>query len=447
MPAEGAPQVPIDADGTELLTAGIAEGLAARFVGQLHRMGIEPGKRVVFQAPNSALLLSAVWGALRAGYAPVVLGATLTERERRELVADVAPAVVADRELLTRAATAPPADLGDWLRCRPLHFTSGTSGRPKAVWSGWLTRDQGQALVAEEQQAWSIGAADIHLVCGPMSHSAPLRFPLMTLAAGGTVVIPRGFDAQVAGRLIESGRVSTAFMAPTHLQRILDVGPPAHSSMRLVAHAGSPCPLHVRDRARAVFGDAALREFYGSTEGQFTVCTPPEFDAHPGTVGRARPGRAMRVDAAGHLWCRVPEHARFEYWGDPVKTAEAWDGDWFTVGDLGRIDADGYVYLEGRRSDLIITGGVNVYPAELERIVLELPRVRQAVAFGVADEQWGQRVCLVVQGEVTAEAVATTCSRQLAPYKRPKEIHVVAQLPLTHNGKVDRLRVPASLGY
>jgi long-chain acyl-CoA synthetase len=447
VPAARAPEVPNGAYGTELLAAETADELAARFVGHLHRLGVEPGARVAFQAPNSALLVSSIWGALRAGYAPVVLGATLTEREKSELLAEVTPAIVADEGLLANAAAAPPATLGDWLRCRPLHFTSGTSGRPKAVWSGWLTRDEGEALITEEQQAWSILPADSHLVCGPMSHSAPLRFPLVTLATGGTVVIPRGFDPRVAGRLIEQGSVSTAFMAPTHLQRILDAGPPARSAMRLVAHAGSACPMHVRERARAVFGDAALREFYGSTEGQFTVCAPAEFDAHPGTVGRARPGRALRVDAEGHLWCRVPDHARFEYWGDPLKTAQAWDGHWFTVGDLGRIDADGYVYLDGRRSDLIITGGVNVYPAELERVVLELPGVRQAVAVGVEDERWGQRVCLAVQGEVTAEAVRMLCSLQLAPYKRPKEIHVVAQFPLTHNGKVDRVRVPAALGY
>jgi long-chain acyl-CoA synthetase len=256
----------------------------------------------------------------------------------------------------------------------------------------------------------------------------------------------RGFDPEVAGRLLEDGSVSTTFMAPIHLQRILEVHPPARSSMRLVAHAGSACPQRVRDRARSVFGDSAMREFYGSTEGQFTVCTPSEFDERPGTVGRARPGRALRVDAEGHLWCRVPDHARFQYWGDPGKTRRAWDGDWFTVGDLGRIDADGYVYLDGRRSDLIITGGVNVYPAELERIVLEMPGVQQAIAFGIDDEQWGQRVCLAVQGAVTPDEVRSYCAAQLAPYKRPKEIHLVQRFPLTHNGKVDRRRVPAELG-
>jgi long-chain acyl-CoA synthetase len=442
-----APLVPlVDGAGSELLTAAVAEMLARRFVGHLREAGLPSGARIAFQAPNSALLLASVLGALRAGYAPVMLGTTLTARERSELLADVGPGLVVEGTTLAAAQSAPEADLDPYMHARPMHFTSGTSGRPKAVWSGWLDRHAAGVLVAGEGSAWAIGPADVHLVCGPMSHSAPLRFPLVTLATGGSVVVPHGFDPLVASRLIESGTVTTTFMAPAHLQRILAAGPPAAASMRLVAHAGSACPLHVRTGARTLFGDAALREFYGSTEGQFTICTPAEFDAHPGTVGRARPGRVLRIDDEGHIWCRVPPYARFSYWGDLEKTAAAWDGDWFTVGDLGRLDAEGYLYLDGRRSDLIITGGVNVYPAEIERVVLDLPGVAQAVVFGVPDEQWGQRVCLAVIGDVTEGALRLHCAEQLAPYKRPKSVFRVESFPLTHNGKVDRLRVPAALG-
>jgi long-chain acyl-CoA synthetase len=438
----------LDDSGTELLTADAADDLAARFVGHLLARGHRPGERVVFRAPNCALLLASISGALRAGFAAVVLSDGLTGRERTELTGDVSPCTTIGATDLVEAMDARPAPLDDWFHCRPLHFTSGTSGRPKAVWSGWLSRADSAALVAEEQSTWGTSAADRHLVCGPMSHSAPLRFPLFTLAAGGSVAIPGRFDPHVVARLIESGAVTTTFMAPAHLQRILDADPPSRTAMRLVAHAGSACPEHVRRRARDLFGDDVLREFYGSTEGQFTVCTPAELDAHPGTVGRARPGRELRVDDEGHIWCRVPRHGRFEYWGDPGKTSLAWDGDWFTVGDLGRIDADGYLHLDGRRSDLIITGGVNVYPAELERVVLELPGVHQAVAFGRDDDRWGQRVCLAVvaDADVDEAAIRAHCARTLAPYKRPKEVHSLTALPLTHNGKVDRLRVPEMLG-
>lgn len=260
------------------------------------------------------------------------------------------------------------------------------------------------------------------------------------------MVIPAAFDPEVVSQLIERGDVTTTFMAPAHLQRMLESAPPGKHAMRLVAHAGSACPDHVRVAARAAFGDGVLREFYGSTEGQFTICTPEEFDKHPGTVGMARPGRSLRVDDSGRIWCRVPAHARFEYWGDPDKTRSTWDEDWFTVGDLGELDESGYLHLNGRRSDLIISGGVNVYPAEIERVVLDHPQVTQAIAFGMEDMRWGQRVCLAVVGTVSPRAVAEHCEVLLAPYKRPKEIFVVDELPHTHSGKIDRIRVPEFLG-
>ena len=137
-------------------------------------------------------------------------------------------------------------------------------------------------------------------------------------------------------------------------------------------------------------------EFYGSTEGQFTVCPSEEWLARPGTVGRARPGRTLSVDDDGTVWCRAPDFARFEYWDDPAKTAAAWRDGAFTVGDLGRLDADGYLYLDGRRDDLIISGGVNVYPAEVEAALGDVPGVAAVAVFGIADDQWGHRVCAAV---------------------------------------------------
>ena len=436
----------IDDHGTESIDAEHATVLASRFAGYLRQLEVPPGGRVAFQAHNSVRLVVAVLGCLRAGYVPVVISDKLTARERDELTADLTPRLFVDDALLAGAFDGPSAPLTDHWQCRPMHFTSGTSGRPKGVWSGWLDDEESQALVAEETDAWALSASDRHLVVAPLSHSAPLRFPLMTLMTGGTIVVPSAFDPHVVSRLINNGEVTTSFMAPAHLQRLLETAPPADPRMRLVAHAGSACPDHVRRLARATFGDEALREFYGSTEGQFTICTPQEFDAHPGTVGQARPGRSLRVDDDGHIWCRVPPHARFEYWGDPQKTVETWDEDWFTVGDLGELDDDGYLYLNGRRSDLIISGGVNVYPAEIERVVLDHPEVTQAIAFGMDDERWGQRVCLAVVGSASQEAVSEHCQSLLAPYKRPKDIYVVSELPHTHSGKIDRLRVPEFLG-
>lgn len=443
-------------EGPQRITAESADRGGRRFVASLLTRGIEPGARIAFQAPNSAVLLAAVRGALLGGFAPIMLSEKLTSRERSELLDDVKPALIVDSEALAAslAGAAEGEDslrLGSHLRCRPMHFTSGTSGRPKGVWSGWLSEEDAESLVAEEQSAWGISAEDRYLLCAPMTHSAPLRFGLMTLAAGGEVVVlPGGFEPRAASRMIETAAVTTTFMAPAHLQRLFEHAKPAGHTMRLVAHAGSPCPSRVRQEARRFFGDDVLREFYGSTEGQFTICAPAEFDRHPGTVGRARPGRQLRIAGDGRIWCSVPEHARFEYWGDAAKTAQAWrhdaDGDWFTVGDIGRLDEDGYLYLEGRRGDLIITGGVNVYPAEIERVMLELPGLTHVAAFGIPDTIWGERVCLAVAGDVTQEQVRAHCAEQLAAYKRPKSIFILETVPLTHSGKIDRLRLPAVLG-
>ena len=192
--------------------------------------------------------------------------------------------------------------------------------------------------------------------------------------------------------------------------------------------------------------DGSTWEFYGSTEGQFTACRSEEWLERPGTLGRARPGRTMSVDEDGTSGASVPPHARFSYFGDPEKTAAAWretvDGPAFTVGDLGRIDEDGYVYLDGRREDLVISGGVNVYPAEVEQVLGELAGVEDVAVFGVEDEQWGQRVCAAVVGAVDDDALATYAREHLAPAKRPKEYHRLDALPRTPTGKVRRLDLP-----
>lgn len=251
-----------------------------------------------------------------------------------------------------------------------------------------------------------------------------------------------GFDAEAFGDVVARDRPTTMFCVPTHLQRLFaywdEVGTPDLSGFRLVAHAGAPCPDPVKRRLIEAFPPGSTWEFYGSTEGQFTACRSEEWLEHPGTVGRARPGRSLRVDQDGVIWCRVPRHARFEYFGDPGKTAAAWRGDEFTVGDLGRIDEDGYLYLDGRREDLVISGGVNVYPAEVENVLSGHAGVRDVAVYGVPDERWGQRVVAAVVGTVSAEELEAWARERLAPPKRPKEYHFLDELPRTATGKVLR---------
>jgi long-chain acyl-CoA synthetase len=328
---------------------------------------------------------------------------------------------------------------------RPMHCTSGTTGVPKGVWSGLLAPEDAAALVAEERALWGFSPGDVNLVLSPLYHSAPLRFAMGTILAGGRIVVPGPFDPAAVTAAIEAERPTTMFCVPTHLQRLFahwdEVGVPDLSSFRLVAHAGAPCPVAVKERLVKLFPDGSTWEFYGSTEGQFTACRSEEWLQRPGTVGRARPGRELSLDDDGTIWCRVPEHARFEYFRDPRKTAAAWRGDEFTVGDLGRLDDDGYLFLDGRRVDLIISGGVNVYPLEVENALREHPGVEDVAVYGVPDDDWGQRVCAAVVGTASEAELAAYARERLSPPKRPKTWQFLDDLPRTLTGKVQRDRL------
>ena len=413
---------------------------------------LSPGARVALLVPGSVAYVELVIALLRRGVFPVPMDAGLTPSEREGLLADVRPSLVVDSpDLLGRlhASLDHDAEQGP-PRGRPIHLTSGTTGRPKGVFSGLLDPADAEALVSEERDLWGFTAEDVNLVLSPLHHSAPLRFAVGTLLAGGEVVVPGPFDPQAVTTAIAERRPTTMFCVPAHLQRLFshwdDVGTPDLASFRLVAHAGAPCPEWVKRRLVEDFPDGSTWEFYGSTEGQFTACSSEEWLEHPGTLGRARPGRTISVDDDGRLWCVVPPHARFSYLDDPDKTAAAWretpDGPAFTVGDLGRVDEDGYVHLDGRREDLVISGGVNVYPAEVERVLAEVAGVEDVAVFGREDDRWGQRVCAAVVGPVDTEVLAAYAHEHLAPAKRPKEWHRLVSLPRTPTGKVRRLDLP-----
>jgi long-chain acyl-CoA synthetase len=252
-------------------------------------------------------------------------------------------------------------------------------------------------------------------------------------------------------------------MAPAALQRLMALGPalPARfDALRLLVHAGSPCPPVVKRAAMERVGPDVLWEFYGSTEGQFTACSSAEWSDRPGTVGRARTGRRLTVDEDGMVWCHPPDFARFVYWDDEAKTAATWRDGSFTVGDIGRLDEECYLFLDGRRDDLIISGGVNVYPAEVEAVLAEVPGVSEVAVFGVPDESWGERVCAAVvldedrgDGDGAADSrsfdedlLRAHAQAHLAPYKRPKEYLVARSLPRTATGKLQRRLVPEVVG-
>lgn len=400
--------------------------------------GLQAGDRVALLVPGSSTYLAAVQSLLARGVVPIPLDPRLTTHERAQVLGTLSPGLVVE----TEDALARLAGSLDLPRARPMHVTSGTTGTPKGVWSGVLDPDAAGALVAEERDLWGFTATDVNLVLSPLYHSAPLRFASGTRLAGGRVVVPGPFDVGSVTDAIERERPTSMFCVPAHLQRLFahwDArGWPDLSSFRLVAHAGAPCPPALKRRLVEVFPAGSTWEFYGATEGQFTACRSEEWLDRPGTVGRARPGRRLSVDPDGTIWCAVPPYARFEYFGDPEKTAAAWRADAFTVGDVGRLDQDGYLYLDGRRHDLIITGGVNVYPLEVENALREHPGVLDVAVYGMPDERWGQRVCAAVVGKVDAATLDAFARERLAPPKRPKEYHQLDDLPRTLTGKVRR---------
>ena len=403
--------------------------------------GLRAGDRVALLVPGTVTYLAAVQSLLARGVVPIPLDPRLTAYERAQVLDTLDPALVVETDDQLAALAGEP----DLPRARPMHVTSGTTGTPKGVWSGVLDPADAQALVAEERDLWGFAADDVNLVLSPLYHSAPLRFASGTTLAGGRVVLPGAFEAGLVTAAIERERPTTMFCVPAHLQRLFAHwdrhGRPDLSSFRLVAHAGAPCPPELKRRLIEAFPDGSTWEFYGSTEGQFTACRSEEWLDRPGTVGRARPGRRLSVDPDGTIWCAVPPYARFEYFGDPAKTADAWRGDSFTVHDVGRLDDDGYLYLEGRRHDLIITGGVNVYPLEVENALREHPGVDDVAVYALPDERWGQRVCAAVVGTATAADLDAFARERLAPPKRPKEYHHLDDLPRTLTGKVRRDRL------
>jgi acyl-CoA synthetase (AMP-forming)/AMP-acid ligase II len=255
---------------------------------------------VVFCLGSSADLICAVLGAARVGVIPVLLNATLTESERDSLMADARPtlAVLAESELSPLFEGA-PAELSPYPLTRPMHFTSGTTGRPKGVTTGVWDEATAKAVFDDEAAVWQFDPRDLHMVCSPMYHTVSVRFATGTLLSGGSLAILCRFDAATALNVLRRLRPTTSFLVPTHLQRILQspelADDETFDSLRLLAHAGAPCPPSVKRATMARVHPGALWEFYGSTEAQFTVCGPDEWLAHPGSVGRARRGRRLSI--------------------------------------------------------------------------------------------------------------------------------------------------------
>ncbi|MBW2272705.1 MAG: AMP-binding protein [Deltaproteobacteria bacterium] len=343
-------------------------------------------------------------------------------------------------------------------------YTSGTTGRPKGVQRGQLPEGPppslfGRAGMAMLQAFLPEGDRDsAHLVATPLYHAGPCTYADGAALLGADLVLMEHFDAEEFLKLVEQYRVTSTFMVPTQFVRLLHLPAAVRerydtSSLRLVCHGAAPVALETKRQMIDWLGPV-LFEFYGGTEGGGCMISSQEWLAHPGSVGRPRPGVEVHIlgddgeplpaGREGGVFFNL-EASPFDYKGDPDKTQEGRIGNLFTMGDIGRVDDEGYLYLCDRSADVILSGGVNIYPAQIESVLLELPFVADCCVVGVPDDEWGEAVRALVQLEPGASAagdpearIIEHCRARLSGHQVPRVVELRDSLPRTETGKLLR---------
>ena len=327
-------------------------------------------------------------------------------------------------------------------------YTSGTTGRPKGAW-----RPHGVDIsnVLQVISIFELTQSDVHLMCGPGYHSAVGFFSTVTVLLGATVVIQPKFEADEALDLIEKHHVTTTFVAPTLLQRLIEAQERRRrdvSSLRAILLGAAPCPYALKVRGEAVFGQV-LWEFYGATETGFnTILRPEDQLRKPGSCGTVVPGQEIKLVRQDGGEAAVGEPGEFmvrntwlaEYFNRPDATTNSTHDGFFSVGDVAYRDEDGYYYICDRLVDMIISGGVNIYPAEIEAVLHAHPAVIDAAVIGVPDDEFGESVKAVVLlrpgQDASADELIAFCGARLAGYKKPKSVDFVDELPRDAAGKL-----------
>ena len=363
------------------------------------------------------------------------------------------------RNLGEATADCPATPIADETLGAAMLYSSGTTGRPKGVLRplpDWPPAEP-LSLIAARLNLWRFREGQVYLSPAPLYHSAPLAGVGGTIRRGGTVIVMERFDSERFLALVEQYRVTHTQLVPTMFSRMLKL-PEAvrHSydltSLEVAIHAAAPCPAPVK-RAMIDWWGPIILEYYSATEAMgMTLCDSAEWLAHPGTVGKPVYGELHVLDDAmrqvppretGKLWFKTA--SPFEYFNDPVKTAEANspDGALSTVGDIGYVDGEGYLYLTDRASFMIISGGVNIYPQECENLLITHPKIADAAVFGVPNADLGEEVKAVVQpmpgvlpGPDLAEELIAYCSQSLSRQKVPRSIDFEAELPRLPTGKL-----------
>jgi acyl-CoA synthetase (AMP-forming)/AMP-acid ligase II len=459
----------------------------------LRSRGVATGDHVAICMENHPRYLEVLWGCHYAGAVYTAVSSRLTAGELAYVVDDCgATVLITSRQMAEQAADIvaatpnvttrlmldgtilghesyeesvsahEPTPLDGRLAGTDMLYSSGTTGRPKgvSVRHGFGPLETTVTSVTGLLQfLFGFTADDVYLSPAPLYHAAPLRFAMGCNSIGATVVVMDHFDAEGFLALIERYRVTAVQVVPTMFVRLLKL--PAEvrarydvSSLRCVIHAAAPCPVPIKQQMIEWFGPV-IHEYYAGTEANgFVYCNAEEWLAHPGTVGKAIVGTVHVCDdednelpagETGTIWFEGT--APFEYHNDPEKTAGSRNPrGWTTLGDIGYLDADGYLYLTDRRSCLIISGGVNIYPQEAENVLVTHDRVIDVAVFGVPNEEFGEEVKAVVQpvempvDDAAASALAAEliryCRTQLADVKCPRSIDFRAELPRHPTGKL-----------
>ena len=342
---------------------------------------------------------------------------------------------------------------------RMLIYTSATTGRPKAIDVPIADADfaLSRSIAFHVSCGIPIEGGQVHLCASMLYHAAPLDFVAIALHMGHSVVLVDTWEPELLLQLIHEHRVTTSFMVPSMFIRLLKLPREVRSryelsSLRLVSHSAAPCPREVKKELMEWWGPV-LWEGYGAAEGSGTAVGPKDWLSHPGTVGRPIPGSKVRIldedgqelpaDKAGIIYFTRFTGDRFTYRNDPEKTAAAYRGDYFTVGDIGYLDSEGYLYICDRKIDMIISGGMNVYSAEVEQLLVQHPAVLDCAVFGIPDPLMGEAVCAAVQpapgvnaDATTTEALVAFLRERLSVAKIPRKIEYVDSLPRDPNGKL-----------
>ena len=464
---------------------------ANRLVHGLRSEGMQKGDCLAVVLPNSAEMIALYLAAGQAGWYLVPINTHLTAGEIAYILQDSEAKIFVGAERFAPACSGAAREAGlrpeqcfalgsipgfrpldDLERGQPatmppdrtagqvMNYTSGTTGRPKGVRRPLSPYDPDTVF---SMYAWFLAMFgiqpendNVHLTGSPLYHTAVLLFAGASLHFGHAVVLMDKWTPEACLDIVQRYRTTTTHMVPTQFHRLLALPEDVKrrydvSSWRHVIHAAAPCPVEVKRRMLEWWGPV-IYEYYAASEGGGTIVTPEEWLKYPGTVGRAWPGAEIRIlddegrdcppGVPGTVYMKLGQ-ADFEYHKDKAKTEANRREGFFTVGDVGYLNEEGYLFLCDRKIDMIISGGANIYPAEIESVLLTHPKVADAAVFGIPHEDWGEEVKAVIEpapdvqpGPELAEELLAFCRERLASYKCPRSIDFIDQMPRDPNGKL-----------